>query len=89
MALGARAVRCVRHVLAQALRVALAGTVIGLVAAVPATRFVRSQLYGVEPTDPITSVAVIFVLGVAALAAAYVAGPTGDAGRSRRRVRSE
>jgi len=72
MALGARASEVRRHVLAQALRVALVGVLIGLVAAVPATRFLRSQLFGVQPTDPFTLIGVIVVLATAATAAAYV-----------------
>jgi predicted permease len=72
MALGARASEVRRHVLAQALRVALLGTIIGVVAAIPAARLVRTQLYGVEPTDPATLVAVIVVLIAASVAAAYV-----------------
>jgi ABC-type antimicrobial peptide transport system permease subunit len=59
-------------VLSQALRVALLGTAIGLAAAIPAARLVRAQLYGVEPTDPTTLVAVIVVLVAASVAAAYV-----------------
>jgi predicted permease len=72
MALGARASEVRRHVLAQALRIALAGTVIGAVAAVPATRLLRSQLFGVEPNDPITLVSVAVVLAAASIAAAYL-----------------
>jgi predicted permease len=72
MALGARASEVRRHVLSQALRVALLGTAIGLAAAIPAARLVRAQLYGVEPTDPTTLVAVIVVLVAASVAAAYV-----------------
>ena len=72
MALGARASEVLRHVLAQALRVAVIGTVIGLAAAIPATRYLRSQLFGVEPTDPATLVAVVVVLAAASLAAAYI-----------------
>jgi predicted permease len=72
MALGARASEVLRHVLAQALRVALTGTVIGLVAAIPATRFLRAQLYGVEPSDPTTLVFVVLVLAAASMAAAFI-----------------
>jgi predicted permease len=71
MALGARASEVRRHVLGQALRIALVGTGIGLVVAVPATRLVRSQLYGVQPTDPVTLGGVIVILAAAALLAAY------------------
>jgi predicted permease len=72
MALGARASEVLWHVLAQALRVALAGTVIGLVAAVPATRILRAQLYGVSAIDPATLAAVTLILAVVSLAAAYL-----------------
>ena len=72
MALGARASEVRRHVLAQAARIACVGVALGLLAAIPATRLVRSQLFGVEPSDPVTIVVVIGVLASAALAAAYV-----------------
>jgi macrolide transport system ATP-binding/permease protein len=72
MALGAHTSDVRRHVLLQALRIAALGVVIGLIAAVPATRFVRSQLVGVEPDDPVTLTGVIAVLVAAAVAAAYV-----------------
>jgi predicted permease len=72
MALGARASEVRRHVLAQAARIAGVGVVLGLLAAIPATRLVRSQLFGVEPGDPLTLVAVIVMLVTAAVAAAYV-----------------
>ena len=72
MALGARAGEVLRHVLAQAARIAMSGTAIGLVAAVPASRYIRSQLYGVKPTDPTTLLGVIAVLVLASLAAAYL-----------------
>ena len=72
MALGARANEVLRHVLAQAFRIAVVGTVIGLVAAVVATRYLRALLFGVEPTDPATLVTVILVLVAASIAAAYL-----------------
>jgi ABC-type antimicrobial peptide transport system permease subunit len=72
MALGARPSEVLRHVLTQALRVALAGTAIGLAAAIPATRSLRSLLYGVDPIDPATLVSVVIVLAGASIAAAYI-----------------
>ena len=72
MALGASRRGVLRLVLGQAVGVASIGMVIGLVAAIPATRYVKSQLYGVEPGDPITLIAVVLVLGCATIAAAYV-----------------
>jgi predicted permease len=72
MALGARATQVRRHVLGQALRVTVGGVVVGLAATVPATRLLRSQLFGVQPADPVTLAGVIIVLAAATLAAAYV-----------------
>jgi predicted permease len=72
MALGAQPTEVRRHVLGQAARIVGVGVVVGLVAAVPATRAVRSQLFGVEPSDPVTLVGVIVVLASAAIMAAYV-----------------
>jgi len=36
------------------------------------TRFLSSLLYGVKPTDPVTFIAVSFLLAGAALAACYI-----------------
>ena len=72
MALGAQPTEVRRHVLGQAARIVGVGVVVGLVAAVPATRAVRSQLFGVEPSDPVTLVGVTVVLAGAALMAAYI-----------------
>ena len=72
MALGARAAEVRRHVIAGALRVTLVGTAIGLAAAVPATRLLRSQLFGVSPVDPATLVSVVVILAAASVAAAYL-----------------
>ncbi len=71
MALGAPRSGVLRHVLGQALRVAMVGVLIGLVIAVPATRYLRSQLYGVDPNDPLTLVAVLLILAGTAVAAAF------------------
>ena len=72
MALGARSSEVRRHVLAQAARITGMGVALGLVAALPATRLVRSQLFGVQPSDPVTLTGVIVVLATAAIVAAYV-----------------
>ncbi len=70
MALGASRVSVVRMVLTEVLW--LAG--IGIVAAVPASlvlsRFMRSQLFGVSNSDPVTLIAVVFLVTLVALAAA-------------------
>ncbi len=69
MALGATAASVVRLVLGQALRPVAAGAVLGIAAALGASRLLSSQLFGVSPTDPLTIAAVLATLiGVAMLA---------------------
>jgi predicted permease len=69
MALGASAGEVGGMVMVQSVRLAVVGVAIGLVGAVAATRVLRSLLFEVSPTDPVTLVAVgIFLLVLAALA---------------------
>ncbi len=72
MALGARPGGVLRLVLAQALGMAAAGVVAGLIAAFFATRLLASQLYGVQPVDPVTFLVVPALLTAAALAASSI-----------------
>ncbi len=58
-------------VLRRGVVLALAGVVIGVAAALSASRTMAAFLYGVEPTDPLTLVAVAVVLTIAALAASW------------------
>ncbi len=48
------------------------GIVLGLAAAVPLTRLMRSLLFGVDPIDPITYVAVSAAVVAAAALASYI-----------------
>ncbi len=48
------------------------GVVVGLVAAVGLTRFMSSQLHGVEATDPVTFAAVAALMTAVALVASYL-----------------
>jgi predicted permease len=74
VAIGATRGRIVSMVLAQGLRVALYGIAAGVIAALAATRFLASLLYGVGATDPFTFAAVTaLVLGVAIAATALPA----------------
>lgn len=74
VALGASRRRIVAMILAQGLRVALYGIAAGIAAALAVTRFLRSLLYGVAATDPVTFAAVTcVVLGVAMTATAFPA----------------
>jgi putative ABC transport system permease protein len=72
MALGADRADVLRHVVGQGMILALAGAAVGLAGAFALTRLMSKLLYGVEPTDPVTFVAVPLVLGVVAFAATYI-----------------
>jgi predicted permease len=72
MALGANRATVLRMVLLEGFRLAGAGLAIGLVASIPAARAMRSLLYGVRPSDPLTYLAVAFVLLGVALLASFI-----------------
>jgi predicted permease len=72
MALGARRRDVLRLVLGQALVMTMVGIAIGLGLAIAVGRLMKSFLYGVSPTDPLTLTAVPMLLALVALAATYV-----------------
>jgi putative ABC transport system permease protein len=72
MALGADQGSVVRMVVGRTARLSVTGVVIGTLGALALTRLLESQLYGVEPADPPTFVAVAAVLSVSALVAGYI-----------------
>jgi putative ABC transport system permease protein len=72
MALGADARQIVRMVLANAMRLALAGIALGLLVAGAGTRFLGDQLFETQPLDPLTFVSVTLLVILAALSAALV-----------------
>jgi len=72
MALGARQGEILKLVIAQGLFLALIGTGIGLIASLALTPLLRTMLFGIEPTDPATFLAVGVLLSGVALAACYV-----------------
>jgi len=72
IALGAARGDVLRLVLRQGMALAVAGIAIGMVAAFLLTRLIRSQLYEVTATDPVTFAAVALILGATALAANLV-----------------
>ena len=53
-------------------RLVLLGLAIGGVLSVASSRLLRSQLFGIEPADPIAYSAVVLVLGLVAFAACYI-----------------
>jgi predicted lysophospholipase L1 biosynthesis ABC-type transport system permease subunit len=69
MALGAARRDVLLLMAAQGLRPVVAGTAVGIGAALGLTRLLRNALYGVQPTDPLTLAAVAVVLLGVGLAA--------------------
>jgi putative ABC transport system permease protein len=72
MALGASPRDVLKLVLGQGLKLALAGTVIGIAGALALTRLIQGLLFQVSATDPITFISVAALLTIVALAASYL-----------------
>jgi len=69
VALGARRADLLGMVLRQSARLAIPGTILGVVLALSLGRVVRSLVYGVSPSDPvILSIVVVLMLIVALIA---------------------
>jgi ABC-type antimicrobial peptide transport system permease subunit len=68
-ALGAQIADVLKMIVAQGLRLAAAGLVIGLVLTLALMRFLQGLLYGISPWDAPTYAGAAAVLGVAALLA--------------------
>ncbi len=69
LALGADGRLVLRSVVGEGLRLAIAGCAIGVVAALGTSRLLRSQLFGVSATDPLTIVAAVATMVAVAVAA--------------------
>jgi predicted permease len=72
IALGADARRVTRMVVAEGAKLVGFAVAIGLVGAFAATRMLRTQLFGVQPHDALTFVAVTTLLASVAILACYV-----------------
>jgi ABC-type antimicrobial peptide transport system permease subunit len=72
VALGARGTDIVRLVVRQGMSLAVAGAVVGAIAAVAATRLLKNLLYGISATDPIAFASVIVLLCAVAVLASYL-----------------
>jgi len=72
VSLGATRRNIVSLVVRQGMALALSGVAIGLAGAVMLTRLIRSLLFGVEATDPVTFVGIALLLGLVALLASYI-----------------
>ena len=72
MALGAERRDVLRLVLARALRIVMAGVIVGLAGAAGVTRVLQTFLFGVTPTDPIAFTVVTLLLMAVGLMAAWL-----------------
>jgi len=72
MALGARQLHVLRLIFGQSIGMLLIGVVIGLVGAFLLTRWMRTLLFEITATDPLTYVSVIGLLTIVALLACYI-----------------
>jgi ABC-type antimicrobial peptide transport system permease subunit len=79
MALGARTRQVLFMILRETSWLAVLGIAAGLTAAFGLTRFIRSMLYGLQPTDPATFLPAALLLLAIAIAAGY--GPARRASR--------
>jgi ABC-type antimicrobial peptide transport system permease subunit len=69
LALGAQAANLLTMILAQGLRLAIAGVVVGLLGAFAFTRLLKGLLFGIGTGDPLTfAVIAVILIGVAVLA---------------------
>jgi len=72
MALGATQTRVLLEVMGKALRLALLGIALGAIAAFAVARLIASLLFRTAPTDPLTFVGMMVLLGAVALLAGYL-----------------
>jgi putative ABC transport system permease protein len=89
VALGASAREIVGLVMASGLRLAVAGSLIGVAGAVASAGYLRALLFGVEPTDPATLATVALTLIGVACAASYIPARRAIAVDPMTAVRSE
>ena len=72
MALGAGPKATVAMMVRQALGIVLAGTALGILGALGATRFLGRLLFDVQPTDPLTYGVVLGTAPLIGVAAAWI-----------------
>jgi putative ABC transport system permease protein len=72
LAIGARPGDVSRMVMRRGMTLTAAGAIAGIAASAALSQLVRSQLFGVQPSDPLTMASVLVLMGAVATAAAYL-----------------
>jgi ABC-type antimicrobial peptide transport system permease subunit len=72
MALGAQTGDVLRLVIGEGMRLALIGSLLGLGGALALTRLLKTLLFGVSATDPLTFIVIAAVLTLVALLACWI-----------------
>jgi ABC-type antimicrobial peptide transport system permease subunit len=72
MAIGARQSDVSRMVMRVGMALTAAGVFVGIAAAMGLSQLIRSELFGVQPWDPITVASVLALMTIVAAGAAYV-----------------
>ncbi len=71
MTLGAQRGNVLRMVIGQGMKLAIVGVLLGLVASIALTRTMKSLLFGISPTDPITFISIAALISIVALLACF------------------
>ena len=72
MAIGARQSDVARMVMRTGMSMTAAGVLVGIAASLALARLLRSQLFGIQPADPVTIAAVLMLMTTVAAVAAYL-----------------
>jgi predicted permease len=72
IALGARQADVAKMILRRGIALTAVGLLVGVTASLALSRLIASQLFGVQPTDPVTLASVVLLMTAVAAAAAYV-----------------
>ncbi|MGH9845705.1 MAG: FtsX-like permease family protein, partial [Blastocatellia bacterium] len=72
LALGAQTNDVLKLIIGQGLRLIAVGVVLGLVASLALTRLMKSLLFGVSATDPLTFAVIALLLLIVALLACWI-----------------
>jgi putative ABC transport system permease protein len=72
MALGAQRMDVLTLIVTNGMRLALLGCALGIVTSLALTHWMKSLLFAISPSDPVTFAAVAALLVAVALAACYV-----------------